>query len=142
VPSNQSLQCISFFSLIIWHLENILHVDKGYCFPWVMMFMAHDSRRYQEICMPKPIGFYFTYVKLFLQFKERNIYHVTAALPSSLLHLFYHNKFLNTLRRCSSTMKTTCLLYILLNTTFLSSEIFGFRLVSVDLLASVRNRQT
>jgi hypothetical protein len=30
----------------------------------------------------------------------------------------------------------------LLNTTFLSSEIFGFRLVSVDLLASVRNRQT
>lgn len=68
---------------------------------------------------------------------------------TSLLHclpLFYTyfitTNFLNTSRRCSSTMKTTCLLYILLNTTFLSSEIFGIRLVSVDLLASVRNRQT
>lgn len=41
----------------------------------------------------QPIGFFkifFTYVKLF--YDSRNIYHVTAALPSSLSHLFYHKK--------------------------------------------------
>ncbi len=142
VPSNQSLQCISFFSLIIWHLENILHVDKGYCFPWVMMLwhtIPVGIKRY--VCPNRLVLFHLCQAFSTIQRKKHLPGHCCIAFLSFTLIL--SQQILNTSRRCSSTMKTTCLLYILLNTTFLSSEIFGYRFVSVDLLlASVRNRQT
>jgi hypothetical protein len=92
-------------------------------FQWVMMLWHRNPLRYQRYVCPNRSVFILLMSSFFYNSK-RNIYHVKAALPSSLLHLFYHKKFLILHVDALKRWIQRAFVYILLNTTFLFSEIF------------------